>query len=127
MSDPRSFYVGWLVDPDQRDALLQRFAPRYPEVVAHHVTLKFGDRKAREPTETTGEIMGEADDGRGVQALVVRIGGTTERPDGSTYHITWSLAAGRRAKESNDVIREGGWRPFAEPVPVSLIPKRFGT
>lgn len=126
MSDPRSFYVGWLVDPDQREELLRRFPPRYAEVVAHHVTLKFGDRQAQEPTETQGEIVGEADDGAGVQALVVAVGGMTDRPDGSTYHVTWSLAPGRRAKESNDVIRDRGWTALPQPAPVRLHPKTFG-
>lgn len=126
MSNPRRFYVGWLVEPSQRHKLLARFPPAYAQVVAHHVTLKFGDRAARPPTETQGEIVGEADDGKGVQALVVRIGGSTERPDGGTYHITWSLAAGRAAKESNDVIRDHGWKPIDEPAPVTLHPKTFG-
>lgn len=124
MSDPTAFYVGWLVDPEDRAALLARFPARYALVVAHHVTLKFGDRTAVPPTETKGEIVGEADDGRGVQALVVRIGGTTERPDGGTYHLTWSLAPGRRAVESNEVIRAHGWEPVA-PIPIRLEPKDF--
>lgn len=126
MSDARSFYTGWLVEPDDREALLARFPPRYPEVVAHHITQKFGDRAASAPSETEGEIVGEADDGRGVQALVVRIGGTTDRPDGSTYHITWSLAPGRAAKESNQVIARRGFTWLAAPVPVRLQPKPFG-
>lgn len=89
MSDPKRFYTGWLVDPGDREALLARFPPRYPVVVAHHVTLESGAAPGRAlPTETSGEIVGEADDGAGVQALVVSIGGTTDRPDGSTYHIT---------------------------------------
>ena len=125
MSDPTAFYVGWLVDPEDRAALLARFAPRYGLVVAHHVTLKFGERAAALPTETKGEIVGEADDGRGVQALVTRIGGTTERPDGGVYHITWSLAEGREARESNAVIAERGWLPLDEPVPVRLHPRGF--
>jgi hypothetical protein len=126
MSDPKSFYVGWLVDPEDRATLLARFPPRYPQVVAHHVTLKLGDQAAQLPTETAGEIVGEADDGAGVQALVVRIGGTSDRPDGSTYHITWSLAPGRQARESNEVIAGHGWRPLPEPAPVRLHPKGFG-
>jgi len=126
MADSRRFYTGWLVDPDEREALLQRFAPRYAEVVAHHVTLKFGDRQAYPPHEVAAEIVGEADDGRGVQALVVRIDGTTDRPDGSTYHITWSLAPGREARESNQVIARRGWTWLPQPVPVKLRPKPFG-
>jgi hypothetical protein len=118
-------FIGWELDRAQREELLARFPPRYAEAVADHVTLKFGDAKARLPTETGGEIVGEADDGKGVQAMVVRIGGTTDRPDSSTYHITWSLGPGRKAKESNDVIAAHGWRPLPEPVPVKLAPKAY--
>ncbi|WP_395671548.1 hypothetical protein [Phenylobacterium sp.] len=118
-------FVGWELDREDRRQLLARFPARYAEAVADHVTLKFGDRKAQAPTARAGEIVGEADDGDGVQAMVVRIEGTTDRPDGSTYHITWSLAPGRRAKESNDVIRETGWRPFPEPIPVRLTPRAY--
>jgi hypothetical protein len=118
-------FVGWSVDRRERETLLRRFPPRYPNVVADHVTLKFGDVRAIPPTDTWGEIVGEADDGAGVQALVVSIRGTTERPDGSTYHITWSLAAGRQAKESNDVIARLGWRDLPEPVRVSLEPRSY--
>jgi nudix-type nucleoside diphosphatase (YffH/AdpP family) len=108
--DAKSFTTGWLVDPRDREDLLGRFAPRYAEVVAHHVTFKSGGPDTPLPAATEGEIVGEADDGEGVQALVVSIGGTTDRPDGSTYHITWSLGAGRDAIESNPVIAERGWR-----------------
>lgn len=123
MSDPTSFYTGWLVDPAARAALLARFPPRHDTVVAHHVTQKFGDREAAAPGETMGEIVGEADDGAGVQALVVAIGGAPDRPDGGVYHITWSLAPGREARESNDVIAARGWTPLAAPVPVRLLPR----
>jgi hypothetical protein len=118
-------FIGWSLDRGQREALLARFPPRYRKVVADHVTLKFGDTAAALPTETSGEIVGEADDGRGVQAMVVRIGGTTDRPDGSTYHITWSLEPGREAKESNEVIAKLGWRDLEAPVPVRLEPKAY--
>ena len=121
----RPGFVGWGLDPGERDELLKRFPPRYANIVADHVTLKFGDRAAVLPSETTGEIVGEADDGTGVQAMVVRIGGTTDRPDGSTYHITWSLAPGRRAKESNDVIARLGWRDPEAPVAVRLHPRAY--
>jgi hypothetical protein len=122
MADPTHFYTGWLVDPDARETLLARFPPRYGRIVAHHVTLKFGDTTASAPAETVGEIVGEADDLVGVQALVVAIGGSPARPDGGVFHITWSLAEGRDARESNDVIARG-WSCLAEPVAVRLIPR----
>lgn len=76
------------------------------------------------PDATTGEIVGRGDDGCGVEALVVAIDGTTDRPDGSTYHITWSLTDGRQAKESNDVLRDG-WAPLDLAMAVRLVPARF--
>ena len=121
----RPGFIGWSLDRGQREELLKRFPPRYPKADADHVTLKFGDAAERLPTETAGEIVGVADDGEGVQAMVVRIGGTTDRPDGSTYHITWSLGPGRKAKESNDVIAAHGWTPFAAPIPVRLEPRAY--
>lgn len=118
--------IGWKLDPEQRKELLQQFPPRFVNVVADHVML--AARVARDaalPCETLGEIVGRIDDGKGVEAMVVTIDGTTDRPDGSTYHITWSLAPGRRAKESNDVIRDLGWTPLDLPMPVKLQPARF--
>ena len=122
MADPTHVYTGWLVDPAGREALLERFPARYAVVVAHHVTLKFGERAAAAPLDTEAEIVGEADDGLGVQAMVVAIAGSTVRPDGGTFHITWSLAQGREARESNDVIARG-WRPLEAAAPVRLIAK----
>ena len=105
-------YLGWLLDPEDRVKLLAAFPPAYARVVAHHVTLRAGVAPdASLPPEREGFVVGLADDGRGVQALVVEIGGTTRRPDGSTYHITWSLADGRKPVESNDVICAQGWAP----------------
>jgi hypothetical protein len=118
--------IGWKLDRDQRTELLQQFPPRYPNVDADHVTLTVrASQSALLPEETTGEIVGRVDDGKGVEAMVVRLGGTTDRPDGSTYHITWSLKDGRKAKESNDVLRERDWHPFDLPMPILLRPARW--
>lgn len=118
--------IGWTLSPEQRAELLLMFPPAYAEAVADHVTLR--SRAAADaalPDERDCEIVGRADDGQGVEAMVVRIGGTTDRPDGSTYHITWSLAEGRQARESNDVIAALGWTPLGLPVPVALTPACF--
>lgn len=118
--------IGWKLDRDQRRELLQQFPPRFKNVVADHVTLRSRvTRRAPLPDETHGEIVGRVDDDKGVEAMVVSIGGTTDRPDGSTYHITWSLEDGRRAKESNDVLASHEWQMFDLPMPVMLKPARF--
>lgn len=120
-------FVGWLVHPADRERLLTAIPPAYPRVVAHHVTLKAGVRaNVPLPSAKEGHVVGIADDGSGVQALVVEIEGTTSRPGGGTYHITWSLAHGRHAVESNDAIREKGWRATERRHHVRLEPRVFG-
>jgi hypothetical protein len=95
-------------------------------VIADHVTLRPRiAAQAALPQETHGEIVGRVDDGNGVEAMIVRIDGTTDRPDGSSYHITWSLADGRRAKESNDALRTHPWQTFDLPMPIRLLAARF--
>jgi len=118
--------TGWKLESDERASLLERFPPRYENVVADHVTLRTGaTAETPLPREVGAEIVGQADDGDSLECLVVSIDGTTDRPDGSTYHITWSLGPGRRARESNDVLRELGWRPLDKSIPVQLELARF--
>ena len=118
--------IGWKLDREQRKELLQQFPPRYPDVDADHVTLQVrSSREAPLPDEQHGEIVGRVDDGRGLEAMVVSIGGTVDRPDGSIYHITWSLEPGRRAQESNDVLARLDWTAFDLPMPVKLQPSRW--
>ena len=118
--------IGWKLDRDQRAELLQQFPPRYRNTDADHVTLSTHSAPdAALPDETQGEIVGRVDDGRGLEAMVVRIDGTVDRPDGSIYHITWSLEDGRKAHESNDVLRARAWAAFDLPMPIELQPDRW--
>ena len=119
--------TGWKLPPDERSALLDRFPPKYDNAVADHVTLRVGASAdtplPRRPE--TARIVGRADDEQGLECLVVELDGTTDRPDGSTYHITWSLGRGRRAVESNDVLRDRGWEHLPAPIDVTLEPAHF--
>jgi imidazole glycerol phosphate synthase subunit HisF len=117
--------IGWLLAEEDRERLLKQYPPRYENVVAHHVTLKSDAANEPLPPEVDAKLVGRADDGRGVECMVVEIDRTTDRPDGSTYHITWSLGAGRRARESNDVLRERGWQELDESIQIKLEPGRF--
>ena len=116
--------IGWLLDAADRDRLIARFPPRWPDAIAHHVTLAFASDAPLPHAPATAAVVGHADDGAGVEALVVAIDGSTARPDGSRYHITWSIdrARGRRPRESNDVLAAHGWTPIAPPIPIRLIP-----
>jgi hypothetical protein len=120
-------YVGWELPQSERTRLLEIIKPAYTDVVAHHVTLKLGvTAEYALPHETHGELVGVADDGISVQCLVVSIGGTTARPGGGTYHITWSLdkASGAKAWMSNKLLK-GGFTSFEQSVPIQLVPKFF--
>ena len=118
--------TGWKLPQGERAALLERFPPRYAQVDADHVTLRVGaTRDTPLPRKPEARIVGRADDGKSLECLVVELDGTTDRPDGSTYHIPWSLGPGRRARESNDLLRTKGWRPIDAPIPVEIEPARF--
>lgn len=120
--------TGWKLDPACRELLLDLFPPRWHDMIADHVTLAgHAAEDAPLPTETTATVIGHADDGKGLEALVVAIGGSARRPDGSIFHITWSLdrALGGKAVESNELLTRDGWRPLAVPIEITIIPSRF--
>lgn len=105
--------VGWIIEPECRERLLALFPPRYENVVAHHVTRHHAvdADTVPPPAIAHARIVGQVDDGAGVEALVVAFDGSTTRPDGGTWHVTWSLAPDRNAIESNHVLAERGWEP----------------
>lgn len=118
--------TGWKLPEIERELLLRRFPPKYEKVVADHVTLRVGATPDTPlPNKPQAQMVGRADDGASLECLVVELDGTTERPDGSTYHITWSLGPQRKARESNDVLRDHGWTYIEAPIPVDLEPARF--
>lgn len=119
-------YVGWELAEADRAMLMGFFKPQHPDVIAHHVTLKNGVPSDVElPTETSGEVIGYAKNDT-VEALIVRIGGTTDRPNGGTYHVTWSIdrQAGAKPVHSNALI-ETGWDKIVSEIPIRLVPKVF--
>jgi hypothetical protein len=120
------FVTGWKLPKDERERLLEQFPPEYDRTIADHVTLHAGASEDTPlPKEVEARVVGRADDGESLECLVVEIDGTTHRPDGSTYHITWSLGPGRRAKESNDVLSKQGWEEIRRPIEIRIEPSRF--
>ena len=108
MTEVKKGYLGWALPLETKDALLEKFPAEYPQVVAHHCTLKFGvDSDTPLPTETTATVVGVADDNNG------------------TYHITWSLNPGRKPVESNEVIKRFGWTPASPFTRIPIVPKFF--
>ena len=119
--------TGWKLARECRERLLEQHPARYAEAVADHVTFRSGDRERDDEVPdavSEAAIVGRADDDHGVEAYVVAIEGSTSRPDGGPWHLTWSLAPGREAKESNTVIAERSWSRLA-PIPLTLVPARW--
>lgn len=118
-------YVGWALPDQAKQHLLQLFPPQFSRLIAHHCTWQFGVTSDHAlPTHQFGWVMGESVDPTGVQALVLKIGGSMKRPDGGTLHITWSLAPGRKPVESNQAIKQFGV-VYGDPVLIRLEPKFF--
>jgi hypothetical protein len=123
---PGDTVIGWRLDRDQRRELLLQFPPVYAEVVADHVTFPRGCAHVRLPSETMGEIVGRADDGNGVEAMVVSIGGTTTVPtEAPTISPGRSPKAGARKEEQRRASVTAAGTPIELPVPVMLAPAAF--
>lgn len=85
-------YTAYVLDDGARDALLAKFPPKYPKVIAHHITVQFPVPQGTEPPAPANvKVIGYADSGDGLEALVCTVNGRSERPDGKRWHITWSL------------------------------------
>ncbi|MEA1073298.1 hypothetical protein [Sphingomonas sp. LY160] len=123
---PGNTVVGWKLPKADRRLLLQFFNHKYARSIADHVTL--AAKVAADtplPDDTDAFVIGHVDDRQGLEALVVSIEGSPARPDGSTFHITWSLAPGRQAKESNDVLAAMPWTSLEQPISIRLIGGRL--
>lgn len=114
------YYTAYILKKSSRDHLLELFPPKYSKVIAHHVTDQFDVNKntfdksdARSPLE----VIGYMNNDDGIEALIVSIGGSVVRQDGSIYHITWSLDPEKfKPKDSNKFIRELGYQNIDSPI-----------
>lgn len=110
----------FVVDGGDRERLAQKFPPKFPDFIGHHITHRFGIR----PNDSYGEqmvvhLVGYACNDTGLEAFVVSVNGNTTRPDGKTYHLTWSLdrTKGFKPVDSGDLVR-GKWQSIDPPIPI---------
>ncbi len=103
--------------------LLKMFPPRYDNVVANHVTQEVSNKEVETPSEAEMKVVGRVDSGDGLEALVVAVNGNTQRPDGHTYHITWSIDSdsGYKPKDSKALLQSKQHTP-TRPVPFGASP-----
>ena len=117
--------IAYLLSPASRAAILERFPPRFGDVICHHVTERFGvsANQVTIPKPAQIIVIGYACD-VSLEALVVTVNGTTVRPDGMVYHITLSLdrLKGRKPVDSNHLIVSTGWSKV-EPLMIDAVPR----
>lgn len=121
---PKPLYSAYLLSQTGRKTLMDIFKPKYSRTVAHHVTVQFGNvTEDSVPDAADIEVVGYIDSGDGLEALVVSVNGAVDRPDGSVYHITWSLQNGYKPVDSNKVIKKYGYEYLVEPISIETIPQ----
>ena len=94
------------LDEKSRAHLAGIFPPKFPEFIGHHISIRHAKSDVPLPEAKDIKVIGYACDDAGIEALLVSVDGTTTRPDGKTYHITWSLDrdAGFKPVNSNDLL-----------------------
>ena len=116
-------YRAYELDKKSRQILAATFPPKYPDFIGQHITYKMGNKSGLPPMPNTVAVIGYADDGESLEALVVAVDGSTDRVDGSIYHITWSLdrSKGRKPVDSNKLVASG-FKPV-DPISIQVEPK----
>lgn len=125
---PRGGYQAFEISGASRSHLAGVFPPKFAEFIGHHITYNRGAKSDQPlPEATTFRVVGYAHDPAGIEALVVEVDGTTVRPDGKTFHITWSLdrEAGFKPVNSNDLIARVGYEKLPSPINITATAKFF--
>lgn len=102
-------YTAYVLTDASRTALLEKFPPKFPDVIAHHVTIDFGvPEDTAAPEAARIEAVGYAAD-ESLEAIVVSVNGETKRPDGNVYHVTLSLDRSQKRKpaDSKQLVAKG--------------------
>jgi len=118
-------YTAYVLTDESRSQLEEKYPPKYSKFVGHHVTVEFGvPADAEVPEEAEVKVLGFNDSGDGLEALVVSVNGEIKRPDGSKYHITWSLDPEKYApKDSNELLKESYWYTMSLPTVIDTTPE----
>jgi len=120
----KALYSAYVLSTPSRERLLGIFPPKYSKLIAHHITVQFGNVTAESiPVKAEVNVIGYADSGDGIEALVVSVDGSSARPDGSLYHITWSLQGDYKPVDSNYIIKKHGFLNLDIPITIDTIPQ----
>lgn len=119
-------YTGYQLTSSAHHELLAHIEPIHPDVIAHHVTHEYGVYESLPPDAEYVRVVAMASN-ETVQAAIVKVNGTTERPGGKFYHITISIdrAAGAKPVDSNDLVADSKNWVAVDPFNLAVMPKFF--
>jgi hypothetical protein len=114
-------YQSYKLTEMSRNLLLAKFSPKFENVSVHHITYRWGVKKdAGLPPEISSvKVIGYASNEH-IECLVCLVDGTTDRIDGSTYHITISYDSHSAAKDSNDLLQNTSYERI-DPIEIEVI------
>lgn len=127
-STPLGSFKIFELSEKSRSELAKIFPPKFPEFIGHHIT--YGMRKKGDdtlPHADSFRVVGYAINEEGLETLVVEVDGSTSRPDGKIFHITWSLdrSAGFKPVHSNDLLMSKGWQKIHSPINITATAKFY--
>lgn len=103
-------YMAHNLTEEAKEKLLSIFPPKFPIVVAHHVTLDFNVPASSEiPEKAEIKVIGYSSN-KNIECVVVEVNGNSKRPsDGKLFHITLSHTKDAKPVQSNDLLIEQGF------------------
>lgn len=118
-------YTAYLISDKDRARMEKLFPPKYSKFIGHHITEQFGVPASASAPDMPEHVfvLGEADSGDGLQALIVGVNGNVNRPDGKIYHVTWSLDPDKyKPKDSNTLIELHGFERIRGIIAIDVQP-----
>ncbi len=101
--------VCYEIDKESKAMLMEKFPPKYPEAKYDHITVCVGGLDAVPPEAAEKvEVVGIADDGNGIEVLIVNVNNFSTRKDGKPWHITASYDSSKLAPAAFDVYAKPG-------------------
>lgn len=119
-------YTGYEIEAGSRQKLATLFPPKYPNFMGHHITEAFGVKDGSVPEQPRRVlVVSHIDNGEDVEGFVVSIDGSSKRPDGGTYHLTWSLDRSNGAKPVHTNNHIDSAEPLKQPIEIDVSAKFF--
>lgn len=118
MKFEKGHYLAFELSESARGVLLLSFKPKFPKVYAHHITVEFRltqeklDKILKDLGPKVKVVLTGFSRSDYLECATVTVNGSTKRPDGGTYHLTYSLTPPKKPVDSNQLLLATGGEPM---------------